>query len=165
MVKRMSFHGVLIQNAVQALNIDALNRSVVSTQDIDNGSVFRLTGLSTTAGEGEVWVAATPSSITDLWMAYEPEIVVTVSGTKEYKGINPDVRDFYNITGKVFAAFKPMIGDILTISTDGLGGTKGVNTYVVATSGTEKLTWGASAVSGLSLKLLETTYISIQTVQ
>jgi hypothetical protein len=57
--------------------------------------------------------------------------------------------------------FKLCIGDIVTISADGLAGTKSSNTYVVATAGAQKLTWGASAVSGVSLKLLETTYFSI----
>jgi len=157
-------HGVLIPNAVQATNIDALNRSVVcTTTDIDNGSVFSLTGVSATVGQGEVWVAATPAtaSLTNLWMAYEPEVVVTVSGSSKYKGIDPDVRNFYNIAGDVFTAFKLEVGDIVTISIDGVAGTKSTNTYVVATNNTAKLTWAAAAVSGVSLKLLETTYISI----
>jgi len=42
-----------------------------------------------------------------------------------------------------------------------LGGSKASNEYVVAVDGSFKLTWGASAISGLSLKLIETTYISI----
>jgi hypothetical protein len=160
----MANHGILIQNAVQALNIDALNRNVVGTADIDNGSVFSLSTLSTTAGEGEVWTAVQPATgagLTNLWMAYEPEVVTTVSGTKKYKGINPDVRDFYNIAGDVFTAFKLQLGDIVTISADGLAGTISTNTYVVATNGDYKLTWAAAPVSGVSLKLIETTYISI----
>jgi hypothetical protein len=160
---KMAYHGILVQNSVQAMNIDALNRSVTSAIDIDNGNCLSLTGLSTNNGEREVWTAATPTSgtLTDLWMAYEPEVVLTVSGDKQYKGINPDIRDFYNIAGDVFSAFKPQKGDILLLTGDALGGTKGTNTYVIATNGSVKLTWGASAISGLSLKLLETTYISI----
>jgi len=159
----MANHGVLILNEVQATNIDALNKSVVATVDMDNGNVFSLSGKSTTAGQGEVWLAATPAtaSLTNLWMACEPEVVVTVTGTKKYKGINPDVRDFYNVAGDVFSAFQPKVGDIITLTPDALAGTKSTNGFVVATNNTAKLTWAASAVSGLTLTLLGTTYISI----
>lgn len=160
----MSYHGILIPNAVQATNVDALNRSFVGTADIDNGSVFATAALSTTDGEGEVWVATVPTTganLTNLWMAYEPEVVVTVTGTKKYKGINPDVRDFYNVTGDIFTGFKLELGDILTISTDGLTGSVSTGDFAVATNAQYKLAWSASAVSGVSLKRLETTYISI----
>jgi len=91
-------HGVLIKNSVNNTD-NSLLRSVKCASDVDNGNVFRLIGVSTIAGEGEVWNAATPitGGLSDLWMACEPEVVVTVSGTKQFKGINPDVRDFYNV--------------------------------------------------------------------
>jgi hypothetical protein len=157
-------HAVLVQNSVQALNIDAYNRSVIATFDVDNGNVFNLSSLSSTAGEGEVWVASTPvtGALTNLWMAYEPEVVTVVSASgKKYKGIDPDPRDFYNVAGEVFTAFQPKVGDIITITADGIGGTKGANNYAVATNNTAQLQWAASAISGLTLQLLETTYISI----
>lgn len=158
-------HGVLIQNDVQAMNIDAFVRSAVcATTDIDNGNVVALTGISSTAGQGEVWVAATPATANlnaGLWMACEPEVVVTVSGTSKYKGIDPDVRNFYNAKGEVFTVNKLEVGDIVTLTDDALAGTKSTNTYVVATNNTAKLTWSADAISGLSLKLIDTTYISI----
>lgn len=176
-------HNVLIQNSVQALNIDAFNRSAMGSADIDNGNIFYLSSVSSTPTEGEVWIATQPAtssglklslklidttyiSIADgsigtqrttayrfevvdnssgLWMAYEPEVVVTVTGTKKYKGINPDVRDFYNASGDVFTAFKPQVGDILTFTDDGITGTKSTNTYIVATNGQYKLAWSATA--------------------
>ena len=71
------------------------------------------------------------------------------------------MRNFINKSGKVFSAFKPKVGDIITLSTDAISGTKSSNGYVVAVNNAAKLTWGASAISGLSLALLKTTYISI----
>lgn len=84
---------------------------------------------------------------TGLWMAYEPEVVVTVSGTKKYKGIDVDVRDFYTPSGEVFTAFKPQVGDILTFTADGITGSKSTNTYAVAANGQYALAWAASANS------------------
>lgn len=180
----MANHAILVQNAVQAMNIDALNRSAIGSADIDNGNVFYLATKSSTDGEGEVWTATQPATgsglklslkllgttyvsiadgsigtqratayqfevadnTTGLYMAYSPEIVsvVTASG-KVYKGIDPDPRDFTNLSGKVFDAFKPMVGDILTITADGITGTIGTNTYAVATNAQYALSWAASA--------------------
>lgn len=179
-------YAILVQDAVQAMNIDALNRSAKGSANIDNGNVFYLATKSTTAGEGEVWTATQPAtasglkfsckligttyvSIADgsigtqrvtayqlevvdnssnLWMAYSPEVVTVVSGTKKYKGINPDPRDFTNLSGEVFTAFKPQVGDIITITADGIGDTPiGTNTYAVAKNGQYKLDWASAANS------------------
>ena len=45
---------VLIPNVIQATNIDALNRSAISSDNIENGNVFYLASKSSTAGESEV---------------------------------------------------------------------------------------------------------------
>ena len=155
-------YGVIIPNMIQATDVGTLNRNVKATYDIENGSVFSLS-FSDTAGEGEVFTAATPATgfLDKLWMAYEPEVVTTVSGSYEFKGIDPDVRNFKNLTGKVFSAFKPKVYDIITMSADAITGTKNANTFVVGTVGASKLTWAASAISGLSLELMKTNYISI----
>lgn len=157
-------HNVLIPNAIAAQNVDAWNRSLVSASAIDNGNIVILSGLSATAGEGEVWTAIVPSTgngLTGVWMAFEPEVVVT---NAQYKGLDPDPRNFFNAIGKVFSAFKPQIGDIVTMTADGLAGTKSTNAYVNATdtTGGFKPVWGASQTSSVfSMHLLETTYISI----
>lgn len=158
-------YGILIQNKVATQNVDAFNRPAVAASNVENGSVFNLLTLSSIPGEGEVWTATAPvtGALSNLWMAYEPEVVTTVSGSSEFKGIDPDPRNFINIAGKVFSCFKPQVGDIMRISADGVAGTKSTNEYVVATNNAWKLTWAASAVSGLSLKLIRTSYISIGT--
>jgi hypothetical protein len=178
---------ILVQNSVQAMNIDALNRSAIGTDDIDNGNVFYLASKSSTAGEGEVWTATQPAtasglklslklldtthiSIADgtigtqrvtayefevednssgLWMAYSPEVVTVVSAAgNKYKGLTPDPREFTNLEGEVFDAFKPQVGDIITITADGIGDTAiGSNTYAVAKDGQYKLDWAAAANS------------------
>jgi len=155
-------YGICIPSAVQATNNDALIRNARCASAIENGSVVELLTASSTVGEGEVFVATVSAgTITNMWMVGEPPMTITTNpdGTKEYLGINPDVRDFRNAIGKVFSVFKPQVGDIITLSTDAIGGS--LNTYAVATSGQAKLQWAAGAVSGLSLKLLTTTKIAI----
>ena len=64
-------HNVMIPNAIAAMNVDAWNRSGVHASAVDNGNIVKLTGLSATAGESEVWTAVTPSTsngLTDVWM-------------------------------------------------------------------------------------------------
>ena len=157
-------HNVMIPNAIAAMNIDAYNRSGVHASAVDNGNIVKLTGLSTTAGESEAWTAVTPSTangLTDVWMVYEPEVVVT---NAQYKGLDPDPRNFFVAATKVFSCFKPQLGDIVTMTADGLAGTKSTNTFVNATdtTGGLKPVWGATQTSSVfSMKLIETTYISI----
>lgn len=156
---------VLVQNAVAALDVNSYNRSGVhASAAVDNGNIVILSGLSTTAGESEVWTALTPSTgngLTGVWMVAEPEVVIT--GGK-YKGINPDPRDFSVAALKPFSCFKPQLGDIITMTADGFAGTKSTNTFANATdtTGGLKPVWGATQTASVfSLKLLATTYISI----
>jgi hypothetical protein len=160
-------HGVLVQEKVAALNIDSLNRSCYSACAIDNGNVFQLktkvpaATLGTTGSE--VWLATMPEtgSMVNLWMAYEPEVVVTVSGTQQYKGIDPDPRNFYNISGNVFSAFRPQLGDLLLMTADCMSST--VSSYAVAADTAFVLAWSAVPAIGLTLKYVGLSYISIGT--
>jgi len=157
-------HNILIQRVVGAKNVSVWNRSAVhATEAFDNGNVLSLGALSTTDGEGEVFQAAVPATATlaALWMVYTPEIVVTVDGTKKFKGINVDPQDFEVPALTVMDVYKPQLGDIITMTADGLAGTKSTNTFVVATDASKKLTWASAAISGLSYKLLSTEYISL----
>lgn len=154
-------HGVLIPEAIAAMNTDSLNRSVASTaSSIDNGFVLLLTGKIGTSGSGaEVWTATTPAtgSLSGLWMAYDgEEIPVTDS---RYKGLDPDPRNAYIAQNKVFSAFKPQVGDIILVTPEALTGS--VSTYANAVNGAYQLTWAATSGAGQSWKLLGTKYISI----
>jgi len=152
-------NGVLIQDSVMAKDIDSLNRTAKSAADINNGYALILASKEAGVGELDVWAATQPATGTleGLWMAYSPELVLT--GDK-YKGLDPDPRNFTNIAGDVFDVFKPMIGDIITLTADALSGS--VNTHVIAADSAYTLAWNAGvAASTLSLLLIKTTSISI----
>jgi len=149
-------HGIIQKDAVMAKDIDSLNRIAVGAADLDNGNVVRL--LTKT---GQVWAATQPAStagLQHLWMVAEP---VQVKTGGAFLNIDVTPGNFYVLTGDEFSAFKPQLGDIITLTADALGGTLGANTFVVATAGTYELTWAAAAVSGLSLELKATSYISV----
>ena len=158
----MTTHAVLVPNMIAAMNIDSLNRSAQSASDVDNGNIVILT--SRVSGQPEVFTAVVPSTangLTGVWIAYDPEIVLTAA---KYKGIDPDPRNYYNEIGKTFSVFKPQIGDIITLTAEALAGSKDANTFANATdtTGGLKPLWGATQTASVfSLKLLATTYISI----
>lgn len=166
-------YGVCIPVSVAAMNVDAWNRSCVSASAVENGNVVVLATKSATAGESEVWTATVPASgtaLTGLWMAYEPELVLTTSGSAQYRGLDPDPRNFRNEIGDVFTAFKPQLGDIIKLTADALSTntaySAGVTTHVIAidTTGGLQLEWNAGAGSSVTaLKLLGVDYISIAT--
>jgi hypothetical protein len=159
----MTVHGILIPNQIAATNIDSFTRSAVSAVSVDNGNIVVLTTYGAASGEAEVWTGVTPATttpgLTDVWMAYDPEIVWTGS----YRGLDPDLRNFYTAAGKVYTVFKPQIHDIFTLSTDGIAGS--VNTYINCTNtGGLQPYWTASIGSSVfAAKLLATTYISLGT--
>jgi hypothetical protein len=153
-------HAICVPNKIKASDVDALNRVAYSTDDIDNGWAVTLTGRSARTGESEMWVAHhNAGTLTDLWMAYSPEVVSVVSGSNVFKGIDKDPLHFYTVAGDVIDIFKPQIGDVITLTADALDSST-TNTYVIATSGQYKLYWSAIVAVGLTLKYLETTYIS-----
>ena len=160
----MSTYSILVPGMIMADNVDSLNKSAVYTAGaVENGNIVKLGALSTTTGEGEVYVVATPVTATletDIfWMVKNPVNVLT-DGV--YSGLNDDPTNFNIAASKVFDVYKPKVGDEITISEDGLGGSKSSNTYVVPANDSIELTWAANT-SGVSLgyELLETTYIEI----
>jgi hypothetical protein len=153
-------YGVIIPRKIAAQDVQSYNRSAVAATDYEQGSVGYFSAKSTTSGESEVWTITAPvtGNLSNLWMMNEPEIMLT---NEQYKGLDPDPRNFLKHDGEIFSVFMPQIGDLITMSADAVTGTKSTNTFVVATNAAQQLTWAASAVSGLSLKLIETDYISI----
>lgn len=164
----MTTHAVLIQNMVAAKSVDSYNRSAIagSAVNLDNGNVFRLDSQSSTSGEAEVWVVTAPtlsgSTMNGLWMAASPDnVVTTIDGSLSYRGLNQDPRNFYNAGAKVFDAFKPQVGDVITLTADAFDSAT-AQAYANSSTGVYTLAWGASVVaSSLSLRYLATTYISI----
>lgn len=159
-------NSVIIPLKIQATDIGAFNRSAVCAADTEQGALVVLTGKSATAGESEVWTAvhaSTSDGLTGTWMAYSPESVITVSGTHNYKGIDPDPRNFINKATKVMDVFKPKVGDLVLMSEDAFTGAKSTNTYANCTNGVAgQLVWGSTQTASVtSFKYLATTYISI----
>jgi len=158
-------HGILIPNALAASDVDAWNRTVVvAANAVDNGDIVTLGALSGTAGEGEVFTAATPTTgnLTGCWMIYSGDEIVLTDA--RYKGLDPDPRNFFTATGKVVSAYKPQIGDIVTMSADCFTAGRSSNTFGNATNAQTKLVWGGSQTgSVLSYGMVEETYISLGT--
>jgi len=161
----MTNHAVLIQNKVAAKDIDAFVRPVISASALDNGNIFTLPQKTGVAGEGEVWLAASlPVSNTAstsgcvVWMASEPEQPFGTAGDNIYRGLG-NIQDFYISACTVFTAFKPQVGDIITVTSDALDSST-VAAYAVASdTGNYKLKWSASVETGFTLRYLATTYI------
>jgi hypothetical protein len=150
-------HAVLILNSVQAHDVNALLRECVSGSTLDNGNVFALN----TSASG-VWTATVATgSATALWMCATPEIPFVMDSSGEIYRVGTDPREFYVPAGRTFTAFKPKVGDIITLTADAFSNAIGGNTFANASAGSWLLTWGASQGAGLSLKLVETTFISI----
>jgi len=159
-------HAVLIPNAIAAMNIDSLNRSVIdygaSASAIDNGNVFVIDSRHTSGSLTEVFEIKQPTAAsgTNMWMAYASDEVVTTDS--KYKGLDPDPRNFFNAANLVFAAYKPQVGDIITLTADAFANTFSSHTYAAPIIDSFELNWeSAQAASGLCYKYLATTYISI----
>ena len=156
-------YGVIIPVAIVATNVDAWNRSAISSVSIfENGGVCALLTKSTTAGEAEVWAATVPATanLMNDWIVYDPELVWTSS----YRGLDPDVRNFRIAIGQTFSAFKPQVGDLILMSADAFTGAKGANTFAAAVDGQVQFVWVVSqSASAVALKYIATQYISIGT--
>jgi len=154
-------YSVLRQDKVMAHDVGSFNRSAKPAADIENGWLVILASKSTVAGEEEVWLATQPATGTleGLWIAASPEVVLTAS---KYKGIDPDPRNFINLSGKVMDAIKLQVGDIITLTADAITGTKSTNTHIIAADSQYEFAWAAAAAADTtSLLLLSTTYLSI----
>ena len=157
----MAYHGLLNMDMTQAMNVDALNRSAVCADDLDNGNAVVLATVSATAGQGEVWTATKPATATlaGCWIVADPEDVLTAL---KYKGLDPDPRNFYVEATKIFRAIKPQLGDIIELNAEAFTAGAGAGSaFANLEDGSYKFIWAAAAGAGLSLKLIGTTYISL----
>lgn len=154
---------VVIKRRVAAHNIDALNRTFVATEDLENGSIFTLTERSTTDGEDEVWKVAKPTDTSrGVWMAKSSEVTITKVGEGTgadvlmMKGIVEDPRMFTNIAGLVGDCFKPQVGDIIEMT---LG--DDTSKYLVAADDAYKLKVAAAAGTGFAMHQVGTSILHI----
>lgn len=151
---------VVIKRRVAAHNIDALNRTFVATEDLENGSIFTLTERSTTDGEDEVWKVAKPTATSlGVWMAKSSEVTITTIGEGDYalqvKGIVEDPRMFTNVKGLVGDCFKPQVGDMIEMT---LG--DDTDKYLVADAA-YKLKTASAAGTGFAMHQVGTSILHI----
>lgn len=152
---------VLIKRRVASQNVDSLNRTVIAESDVENGNVFELLTRSENDGEDEVWNATAPTTATKatgLWMAGASEIVITKVGNLEFKGIVEDPREFVNVKGRVFSAFKPMPGDIIEMT---LGATSEGDYLIPQDSQMALKTSSSDNETGFSMKKVGTSVLHI----
>ena len=160
-------NSVMIPNALAATNIDSYNRTGVSALTLYNGNMVILSAYGAASGEAEAFTAIAPSTsngLKDVWMVYDPELVWTGS----YRGLDPDIRNFSVAAGNVFSMFRPQVGDIFTITEDGLAtgtGPAGTATHIKATDGSGvKPEWvNAVSTTVFCAKYIALSYISIGT--
>jgi hypothetical protein len=156
----MANHNVIVLNKVAAKDVDAFVRPITCASALDNGNVFQLLTLSSTAGEtDEVFVATAPTSAsaTDCWMAGNPEQPFALAGTNVYYGLG-NIQDYYISASATSFGFHLQKGDIITMTSDGLDSAT-AQAYAVPVDGSFKFAWAPAASTGLSLKYLKTTYI------
>lgn len=155
-------YSILIAGAIAAKDVDSLVKSAKNDLNaMENGNIFYINGNSAVSGEGEVVLAATPVTATlgtDVFYMVNDPINVLVNSI--YSGLIDDPRDFNIAAGKIFSAYKPLVGDEIILTADGLAGTKGSNSYIIPANGALELTWGA-AISGVSLAYQ---YVSSQNI-
>lgn len=156
-------YSVLIAGEIAAKNIDSLNKFGKANFAVENGHVVALGEKSTDKNEAFVYTVNKPADTTletDIFYMVNEPVNVLVNG--KYSGLTDDPREFNIPAGKKFTMYKPMIGDEVVITKDGLAGTKGDNTYVIPANGTTKLTWAATATGvSLAYKYVGDTYVSI----
>ncbi len=158
----MANHAIFIPRQIGAMNVDIWNRHAIAGSavgDIDNGSVFKLTGKSTEVDESEVWLVALASASPvndDLWMAYSGEDFMP---SLQLTGGADDIKNFVNVYGKVFPAFKPQKYDLITLNADGFASAwQAGDTHAIPVAGGKKLDWAAADPgTGLCYKLIQTT--------
>lgn len=110
---------VLVQTHVMAMDVDALNRvGVYADADVDNGTALVCGVQSSDAKQKYVFEVEPATAVAkDLWLAYSPEVVTTVDGSLEFKGLNADPRSYTNVKGIPFDMFKPVAGvDLIQVT-------------------------------------------------
>jgi len=156
-------YGIVELLSVQAHNNDAMNYTFVSTDDIENGSIVTM-GTRVTSNEDEFnAVKPTTATLADqFYMIASPiRVLTTLGDDSQFVDLTMNPKAFYNVAGQTMDGVALKLHDRVRLSEDAIAGTKSSNTYIVATDGTYQLTWGAAAISGLSLKLLGTSYFTI----
>ena len=144
-------YSILIAGQVAANHNDSLNKSAKCESAVENANIVRLTEVSSTSVEGEVYIASTPVSATlDTDVFYMVNDPVNVLVSSKYAGLTDDPREFNIAAEKIFACYKPLVGDEIAVSEDGFASTRSSETHAIPADGSLELNW-SSTISGVSL--------------
>lgn len=132
---------------------DGNMESVVNTADMDNGSFVGLGAEDTTNRELRAVVVPTTASILtdEVLIVKSPEIqgAMYIPGT--------ELKDFYNPANKPARAYHLAVGDIFTITTDGVTGTTSVGKFLIPQNASTQLAVAADLTGGtrFAAKIIE----------
>lgn len=154
----MANHVIVNLDRIQAVKTGNIE-SVVANIDLDNGSFVHLGGLVN--GERELRQAVVPTTAT----ITTDEVVLVASPELDYlpgKGL----KDFYIPAGTPARAYHLEVGDIFTITDDGITGTPQVGKYVVPQNGSVKLAVANDLTGGTRFagKIIEKTYLGFDRI-
>lgn len=134
-------------NAKTIVNLDKIQAcyagNIVSikydTGALENGRVVVLNGLAD--GEREVYNVTTPTDVTtqEVLLHATPEVLYEAGKT---------IGDFELAAGKIGRAFHLTVGDVFTITNDGIDGTPVVGQYLVPQNNSFKLAVAADLTGG-----------------
>lgn len=148
-------YSILLAGQIAARHVDAFVKSAKYINGaVENGNIVRLDTVSTTSGENEVYMAATPISgslSTDVFYMVNDPINVLVSS--KYAGLTDDPREYNIAASTVFSCYKPMVGDEVVISEDGFSSTRTTETHAIPADASLELAW-SSSITSVSLAYL-----------
>lgn len=128
----MANHAILQIEKCQASYVGNIE-AITCASDLDNGNIVNLGGFA--SGEREIRTATLPVTATletaEVLIVYTPEVMYEAGKNK---------KDFYNPANSVARAYHLTVGDIFTITDDGISGTSVVGKYLVPANGSAKLT-------------------------
>lgn len=155
-------HGIIEFRSMNEQNKNIV-RSATCADAVDNGNIVVLTAGGATS---EVWAATKPATATlasgaatTLWIVSVDDTSTLADGTLIYKGLTPRPGDVYAPAASTFRVIKPEIGNVFVVTADDMSNSRTAETFIVAQDASYKWAWNSTAISGLSAKLIETTYI------
>lgn len=104
----------IITKDIAAKNVDAWNRSVISTVDVPAGAALTLTA----GADVEAPFVGAAATTGQIWMAYPSSEALLVVNGKQFAGLSADPRDYVNIAKRPYDAFRVEAGDLVGFTID-----------------------------------------------
>lgn len=144
-------YSILIAGQIAANHSDSLNKTAKCETALENANLIRLTSISSTSGEDEVYVASSPvSGSLDTDVFYMVNNPVNVLVSSKYAGLTDDPREYNIAASTIFACYKPMVGDEIAVSEDGFATERVSETHAIPAIGSVELNW-SDTITDVSL--------------